>query len=49
LESAKAALHGECDFFMNTFDQRQASFTSEIEALQQAKSILSGSMAKASF
>eukprot|EP00392_Amoebophrya_sp_AT5.2_P014506 g14663.t1 len=36
------ALHMECDFTVQNFEQRQAAFTQEIEALAQAMSILSG-------
>jgi hypothetical protein len=35
-------LHSQCDFTLKQFDTRQAAFTKEIEALQEAKMILSG-------
>jgi len=38
-----ADLHGNCDFTLQNFDVRQQAMTQEIEALGQAKSILSGS------
>jgi len=37
-----ADLHGECDYILNNFGVRQDARQQEIEALQQAKSILSG-------
>lgn len=37
-------LHGQCDFYMNNFETRQEAIETEIEALNQAKAILSGSM-----
>jgi chromosome segregation ATPase len=42
LQATKKALHGECDFLMANFDNRQAGFSQEAEALQQAIEILSG-------
>lgn len=42
LQGANKALHGECDFLVNNFDNRQAAFSQEAEALQQAIEILSG-------
>jgi len=42
LAEALKALHTECDFVVQNFDQRQAGFTQEAEALQQAMAILSG-------
>ena len=43
LTKAKADLHGECDFVVANFDIRQKARLDEIEALQSAKAILSGS------
>lgn len=40
--ATNAQLHGTCDFLLKNFDLRQAAHTQEIEALQQAKAILSG-------
>jgi chromosome segregation ATPase len=42
LNTANKGLHGECDFLMTNFDNRQAGFAQEAEALQQAIEILSG-------
>merc|ERR1719161_66461 len=44
LELANMAqeLHAQCDFTLKQFDARQAGFTKEIEALNEAKYILSG-------
>jgi len=44
LELANLAqeLHAQCDFTLKQFDTRQAGFTKEIEALNEAKYILSG-------
>merc|ERR1711860_198651 len=36
------ALHQECDYLLKNFDTRQAARSEEVEALQQAKQILSG-------
>jgi len=41
-----ADLHGECDYVLNNFGTRQDARQQEIEALQQAKSILSGASAR---
>lgn len=35
-------IHDRCDYLLNNFDKRQASRTSEMEALAEAKHILSG-------
>jgi hypothetical protein len=35
-------LHKSCDYILNNFDARQAARTAEIEALREAKNILSG-------
>jgi len=42
LSKYTANLHGECDYLLKNFDIRQAGRAQEIEALQQAKQILSG-------
>merc|ERR1719198_2854737 len=39
---AKAELHESCDFVMKNFEIRQTAREEEIEALKQAKAILSG-------
>jgi chromosome segregation ATPase len=36
-------LKGQCDFFLKNFEVRQEALTEEVEALAQAKAILSGS------
>jgi len=45
LNNANANIHAECDFVTKNFDSRQAGRDEEIEALKQAKAILSGSNA----
>ena len=42
LRATNKNLHGECDFLIANFDNRQAGFSQEAEALQQAIEILSG-------
>jgi len=42
LGNAKADLHSSCDFIVKNFDIRQSARDEEIEALKQAKAILSG-------
>jgi len=42
LSNYKAELHSSCDFVMKNFEIRQAARDEEIEALKQAKAILSG-------
>jgi len=42
LEQYKVELHGSCDFVMKNFDLRQTARDEELEALKQAKAILSG-------
>merc|ERR1719171_2073936 len=42
LSNYNAELHQECDFVMKNFEIRQTGRDEEIEALKQAKSILSG-------
>merc|ERR1719181_2142233 len=42
LAAYEADLHGQCDFVLANFDIRQKARLQEIEAIQQAKGILSG-------
>jgi len=42
LSNYNAELHQSCDFVLNNFDLRQAARDEEVEALRQAKAILSG-------
>lgn len=42
LEKYNANLHGECDYVLKNFDARQMARQQEVEALLQAKAILSG-------
>jgi hypothetical protein len=42
LSNYKAELHSSCDFVLKNFDVRQTARDEEIEALKQAKAILSG-------
>merc|ERR1719498_185883 len=42
LANYKSELHGSCDFVMKNFEIRQTARDEEIEALKQAKAILSG-------
>jgi len=42
LGNTKAELHSSCDFVMKNFEIRQTARDEEIEALKQAKAILSG-------
>merc|ERR1712054_413191 len=42
LANYKAELHSSCDFVLKNFDIRQTARDEEIEALKQAKAILSG-------
>eukprot|EP00405_Crypthecodinium_cohnii_P011026 CAMPEP_0206442190 /NCGR_PEP_ID=MMETSP0324_2-20121206/13687_1 /ASSEMBLY_ACC=CAM_ASM_000836 /TAXON_ID=2866 /ORGANISM="Crypthecodinium cohnii, Strain Seligo" /LENGTH=676 /DNA_ID=CAMNT_0053910011 /DNA_START=114 /DNA_END=2144 /DNA_ORIENTATION=+ len=42
LANSKAQLHQSCDFVLKNFDLRQQARSDEIEALKQAKAILSG-------
>jgi len=42
LSNAAAALHKDCDFVIRNFEVRQTARDEEVEALRQAKSILSG-------
>merc|ERR1719263_2184014 len=44
LYSENADLHKSCDYTLKNFDLRQAARTSEMEALKQALSILSGAV-----
>jgi len=42
LEAFKTQTHSGCDFLLKNFEVRQASRTQEIEALAQAKAVMSG-------
>merc|ERR1719356_2182878 len=42
LSNYKAELHQSCDFVMKNFEVRQTARDEEVEALRQAKAILSG-------
>lgn len=42
LNDVKGDLHKSCDYIMDNFDARQAARAAEIEALREAKAILSG-------
>jgi len=42
LSNYNAELHASCDFIMKNFDLRQSARDEEVEALRQAKAILSG-------
>merc|ERR1719386_692121 len=42
LANYKSELHSSCDFVMKSFEIRQTARDEEIEALKQAKAILSG-------
>merc|ERR1712166_1142206 len=42
LSSYNAQLHQSCDFVMKNFELRQTARDEEVEALKQAKAILSG-------
>jgi len=42
LKKARVDLHGECDFILQNFDARQASRQGEMDAIDEAKAILSG-------
>jgi len=42
LASDLGALHGSCDFVLKNFEARQQARDEEVEALRQAKAILSG-------
>lgn len=44
LASYKAQLNTQCSFLLKNFDVRQSARTNEMEALRQAKSILSGAL-----
>jgi len=46
LSNYNAELHQSCDFIMKNFDVRQTARDEEIEALKQAKAILSGAKLK---
>merc|ERR1719215_1237798 len=42
LSNYNSELHGSCDFVMKNFELRQTARDEEVEALKQAKAILSG-------
>merc|ERR1719491_2783412 len=42
LANYKAKLHQSCDFVLDNFDLRQTARDEEVEAIRQAKAILSG-------
>merc|ERR1719198_1737821 len=42
LSQMKGDLHKSCDFILDNFDARQDARTAEVEALREAKAILSG-------
>ena len=42
LHATLADLHGSCDYIIKNFDARQAARSAEIDALGEAKAILSG-------
>jgi hypothetical protein len=44
LSKYEAELHGDCDYLIKNFNIRQDGRAQEVEALQQAKQILSGAM-----
>jgi chromosome segregation ATPase len=44
LDKYNKELHKDCDFILRNFDVRQGARSQEMEALRQAKAILSGSM-----
>merc|ERR1712039_768962 len=43
LHETNGALHKSCDYILDTFDKRQAARAAEVDALKEAKAILSGS------
>merc|ERR1719331_2357458 len=42
LSETLADLHGSCDYLLRNFDARQAARAAEVDALNEAKAILSG-------
>merc|ERR1719252_408286 len=42
LSTTLADLHGSCDYLLKNFDARQAARAAEVDALNEAKAILSG-------
>ena len=42
LELYRSDLHGQCDFILKNFELRANARTNEIEAIAEAKAILSG-------
>jgi len=47
LAASKAELHASCDFVVKNFDLRQTTRDEEVDALKQAKAVLSGSKIEA--
>merc|ERR1740121_2369364 len=45
LSEKEAEVHTSCDFLLKSFEERQSSRVDEMEALQQAKALLSGAKA----
>merc|ERR1719453_1001544 len=45
LAKENSELHSECDYVLKNFEARQAARAQEIEAMQEAKAILSGAQA----
>jgi len=43
LSNMNAQLHSSCDFILKNFELRQSARDEEVQALRQAKDILSGS------
>jgi len=43
LDFTKATLHEECDFTLENYKLRQTALETEVDALKQAKAMLSGS------
>ena len=41
-DTLNGAMHKECDFVMNNFDQRQEAMTTEVDSLYEAISVMSG-------
>eukprot|EP00747_Dinoflagellata_sp_TGD_P150100 gnl/TRDRNA2_/TRDRNA2_177079_c12_seq1.p2 gnl/TRDRNA2_/TRDRNA2_177079_c12~~gnl/TRDRNA2_/TRDRNA2_177079_c12_seq1.p2 ORF type:complete len:129 (-),score=55.00 gnl/TRDRNA2_/TRDRNA2_177079_c12_seq1:63-416(-) len=46
LADTKGQLHVSCDFLLKNFEQRQAGFDEEVEALKEAEAIFSGAHAE---
>merc|ERR1740115_31688 len=47
LAASKAELHASCDYVVKNFDVRQTARDEEVDALKQAKAVLSGSKMEA--